>query len=170
MPGSASRSIKFGFVAYKDHHKSDEYVTKPQDLVDEPNIVRFIGTLSANGGGDGPEAVLDGLYDSVYKISWRDRSLRYIFHIADAPGHGTRFTGGSGGDSFPSGCPCGRTIEEISAKMKEKKIRYKLLKIGSYPNIMSAEFKKVIEGFEECELDSAIQLEMKVSGILVRDI
>lgn len=44
------------------------------------------------------------------------------------------------------------------------------MKIGSYPNTMAAEFKKHIEGYEECDLDSAIQLEVKVTGILVRDI
>ncbi len=99
---------------------------------------------------------MDGLYDSVNKTSWRHRSLRYIFHIGDAPPHGTRFTGGSGGDSFPEGCPCKRTIEEIAAKIKLMTIRYKLLKIGSYANIMAAEFKKVIEGFEESELEEPI--------------
>lgn len=45
--------------------------------------------------GDYPEAVLDGLYDAATKISWRDAkhkpSLRYIFHIADAPPHGKEF-------------------------------------------------------------------------------
>ena len=97
---------------------------------------------------------MDGLYDSIHKAGWRDKSLRYIFHIADAPPHGKRYTGGSG-DGFPDGCPCGTDIEELAAAMKEKKIRYKLLKIGTYPNTMASEFKKVIEGYEESELDSA---------------
>jgi len=112
---------------------------------------------------------LDGLYESINNVGWRDKSLRYIFHIADAPPHGKRYTGGTG-DGFPSGCPCGIEIEKLAASIKEKNIRYKLLKIGSYANTMAAEFKKEIEGYEESDLDSAIQLEMKVSEILVRDI
>lgn len=74
--------------------------------------------------------------------------MRYIFHIADAPPHGTIYTGGSG-DGFPSGCPCGFTIEKIAAALKDRKIKYKLLKIGSYPNTMAAVFKKAIEDYEE---------------------
>ena len=97
---------------------------------------------------------MDGLYHSIHSVGWRDKSLRYIFHIADAPPHGKRYTGGSG-DGFPEGCPCGIEIEKLAADMKEKKIRYKLLKIGTYPNTMASEFKKVIEGYEESELDSA---------------
>ena len=54
--------------------------------------------------------------------------------------------------------------------MKTQNIRYKLLKIGSYPNTMAAEFKKHIENFEESDLDSAVQLDIKMSEILVRDI
>ena len=83
------RDLRFGFVAYRDHPPQDDtYVTKTQDLADEETIIKFISSLSAKGGGDGPEAVMDGLYDSIYKMSWNKDSLKYIFHIADAPPHG----------------------------------------------------------------------------------
>ena len=68
-------------------------------------IIRFIDRLSADGGGDGPEAVLDGLYDSINKMSWNVNSLKYIFHIADAPPHGSEYSHSR--DGFPEGCPCG---------------------------------------------------------------
>lgn len=94
--------------------------------------------------------------------------MRYIFHIADAPPHGTLYT--KGDDGFPEGCPCKLTIEGIAVGLKERKIKYKLLKIGSYPNTMAAVFKKVIEDYEEQDLDNAVHLDLKVSGIIVRDI
>jgi hypothetical protein len=56
--------------------------------------------------------VLDGLYDSVYKISWRKDSTKYLFHIADAPPHGKEYN--ASGDGFPAGCPCAITIEKIA--------------------------------------------------------
>ncbi len=99
---------------------------------------------------------MDGLYDSIHKVGWRDKSLRYIFHIADAPPHGREYTGGSSDDGFPLGCPCGITIESLASKLKELKIKYKLLKIGSYPNTMAAVFKSKIEDYEEQDLDSAV--------------
>jgi hypothetical protein len=62
LPSSGDRSIKFGFVAYKDHPPQDPtYVTKFQPLTDEQTVMNFIKSLRASGGGDGPEAVLDGL-------------------------------------------------------------------------------------------------------------
>ena len=55
-------------------------------------IIKFINGLNAQGGGDYPEAVLDGLYEAAKAINWRNSwstpILRYIFHIADAPPHG----------------------------------------------------------------------------------
>ncbi len=45
--------------------------------------------------GDYPEAALDGLHAAATQINWREAkhtpSLRYIFHIADAPPHGKEF-------------------------------------------------------------------------------
>ena len=103
-------------------------------------------------------------------MTWRKDSLRYIFHIADAPPHGKEYTGSTGGDGFPGGCPCGISIDSLAGALKEKNIRYKLLKIGSGPNIMASIFKSKISDYEESDLDSAVQLEMKVSDILVKDI
>jgi len=96
--------------------------------------------------------VLDGL-DDVCKLPWRKDSAKYVFHIADAPPHGRQYV--SGGDTYPDGCPCGKTIETISTKLKAQNIKYKLLKIGTYPEKMAEIFKKKIEDFEECELKSA---------------
>lgn len=82
--------------------------------------------------------------------------MKYIFHIADAPPHGQIYTGRSSDDGFPKGCPCGIKIETLAAGLKANCIRYKLMKIGSYPNTMASIFKKHIEDYEEIDLDSAI--------------
>lgn len=44
------------------------------------------------------------------------------------------------------------------------------MKIGSYANNMASIFKSKIANYEESDLDSAIQLEVKVTDIIVRDI
>jgi hypothetical protein len=101
---------------------------------------------------------------------WREAgTLKYIIHIADSPPHG-RLYSGSSDDHWPSGCPCGRTIEHISSRLNEKNIRYKLMKIGSYPNAMSAVFRNFITYFEESDLDGALDLSTKFLGILSRDL
>lgn len=61
--GDDPNRVKFGFVAYRDH--GDEYVTKVRDLTNGNEVLGFINGLVANGGGDGPEAVIDGVYSAV---------------------------------------------------------------------------------------------------------
>ncbi len=45
--------------------------------------------MKADGGGDPPEAVLDGMQKAA-NLNWLtgDNSLRYIIHLFDAPPHG----------------------------------------------------------------------------------
>lgn len=61
--GDDPNRVKFGFVAYRDH--SDDYVTRVRDLTNENEILAFINSLVASGGGDTPEAVIDGVYSAV---------------------------------------------------------------------------------------------------------
>ena len=152
-----SKNFRFGFVGYRDHPPEDcTYVTVIKNLTDQDTMLKYISTVTASGGGDGPEAVLDGLYDSANKISWRKESCKFVIHIADAPPHGKQYV--SSGDGFPGGCPCGYTIENIAATFKSKNIRYKLMKIGSYPNQMAEVFKRHFHDYDCTELTSAVHL------------
>ena len=65
--------------------------------------------MEAIGGGDPPEAVLDGMY-SICDLNWSidKATLKYVFHIFDAPPHG-RIYSEFNGDRFPDGCPCHKT-------------------------------------------------------------
>lgn len=59
-----------------------------------------LASLSATGGGDGPEAQADGLYDAVH-AQWNPKATKVAVLITDAPPHGI----GEAGDGFPKGCP-----------------------------------------------------------------
>ena len=66
------KDVIFGFVGYRDHlPQNNTFVTTCQNITDEIHILSFISALSASGGGDTQEAVLDGLNDSALKMSWR---------------------------------------------------------------------------------------------------
>ena len=85
--------LRFAVVTYRDHPPQDStYVTKVQDFTDDRAIRNYIQSLDATGGGDFAEAVHDGLLVAARDLSWRNYpmvpSLRYIFHVADAPPHG----------------------------------------------------------------------------------
>ena len=51
--------------------------------------MKFLDKLEAVGGGDPPEAVLDGMA-AASELGWSsgDNTARYIFHLFDAPPHG----------------------------------------------------------------------------------
>lgn len=85
--------VRFAVVTYRDHPPQDSsYVTKIHNFTDNFETIAYVKTLNASGGGDEPEAVHDGLFDSATKLNWAEVPgtpvLRYIFHIADAPPHG----------------------------------------------------------------------------------
>ncbi|MGI1677328.1 MAG: VWA domain-containing protein [Cellvibrionaceae bacterium] len=80
--------IKIGLVAYRD--RGDTYVTKITPLSsDLDSIFAELMDFKAQGGGDGPESVNQGLYDAVANIQWSKRKNAYkvIFLVGDAPPH-----------------------------------------------------------------------------------
>ena len=72
------------------------------------------------GGGDTPEAVMDGLFHGLKKTSWRistdgkTKSKRFLFHGCDAPPHGKEYGSHSSDAKWnENGCPCGVTRQNI---------------------------------------------------------
>eukprot|EP01017_Pseudomicrothorax_dubius_P029526 TRINITY_DN3594_c0_g2_i4.p1 TRINITY_DN3594_c0_g2~~TRINITY_DN3594_c0_g2_i4.p1 ORF type:complete len:146 (+),score=17.29 TRINITY_DN3594_c0_g2_i4:82-519(+) len=84
--------------------------------------IQFIDTITADGGGDGPEAVVDGLNYAVNNLAWDPSSKKFLIHILDAPPHGSEFS--SGFDDYPKGCPCGISYASVLTRMKEQDITY----------------------------------------------
>lgn len=80
--------IKMGLVAYRD--RGDEYVTRVVDLTDDlDSVYATLMDFRAEGGGDEPESVNQGLYDAVHDISWSQDGDAYkvMFLVGDAPPH-----------------------------------------------------------------------------------
>ena len=65
--------------------------------------------MNATGGGDTPEDVQGGLNHAL-KMEWTEGSIRQLFLICDAPGHGKDIC--DGGDSYPKGSPDGHKIQD----------------------------------------------------------
>lgn len=60
---------------------------KSSGFVKSNEATGFLNELSADSGGDYPEAVLDGLNVAV-NLEWRFSSEKILFLIGDAPPHG----------------------------------------------------------------------------------
>jgi len=80
-------SLRVGFVAFKDHGAA--YVTRdfPLSPMTDGNVlkvVRFVGEMSAEGGGDDPEPVDEALAVAT-AMDWRAEAQGQIVVIGDAP-------------------------------------------------------------------------------------
>jgi len=80
-------SLRLALVVYRDH--GDDYVTRTFDFTQTVSVFSaHLAQQSADGGGDYPEAVEEGLVE-LNGLSWRDGNVaRVAFWIADAPSHG----------------------------------------------------------------------------------
>jgi hypothetical protein len=85
LPGRPN--VRYGLVTYRD--RGDAYVTRSADFT--PNVSDFSDSLDmvrADGGGDYPESLNEGLHDALHNVEWRgDDTVKLIFLIADAPPH-----------------------------------------------------------------------------------
>ncbi|MBK9384212.1 MAG: FHA domain-containing protein [Planctomycetes bacterium] len=79
--------VRVGLVTYRDRGK-EEYTTRECPLTRSRYRLRdFIEGVSAGGGDDIPEAVLDGLDAAFRKMDWSSSAFRFVAVIGDAPPH-----------------------------------------------------------------------------------
>lgn len=86
--GKPTPEIRIGLVAFRD--RGDAYLTKVTDLTKD--LDKMYGELLAlrpEGGGDGPEHVLQALVDASEKISWSKdpKTFKVVYLVGDAPAH-----------------------------------------------------------------------------------
>jgi hypothetical protein len=128
-------TLKFSMVIYRDHPPEDTtFVTQVLDFSDSKTALDFLDNARAQGGGDGSEAVLDGLNDAINTVKWREDSEKFLFLALDWPPHGKRFESTS--DNFPNGCPCGYHEKDLLPKIRDMKIDFTIIKIADYINTM----------------------------------
>jgi len=79
-------SPRLAVVAYRD--RGDEYETRGWDLTEDLAEVRsHLWSLSADGGGDGPESLYKALKLAYTTITWRKDSRKVLIVAGDAPPH-----------------------------------------------------------------------------------
>lgn len=79
-------NLRMSIIAYRD--RGDEYVTRVSPLsTDRYAILNFLDSLSAGGGGDIPEGLLDAVETALDDLDWRANSYRILLVVSDAPPH-----------------------------------------------------------------------------------
>jgi hypothetical protein len=79
--------VRFALTIYRDH--GDEFLTRTWNFSsDVKPFISDIADVRADGGGDYPEDVQQGLHDALTKPSWREPgSVKLVFLVGDAPPH-----------------------------------------------------------------------------------
>ena len=111
--------LRIGIVEYRDHPPQDRtFVTREYAFThDLAAVQKDIARLTPDGGGDMPEAVVDGLR-AAGELAWRPHSRRTAVRIGDAPPHGWSLRGSVPEDT----CLCGLTANGATALLEEHRI------------------------------------------------
>lgn len=112
--------LRVAVVEYRDHPPQDHsFVARPHPFEEDLKTVqKVIDRLKPDGGGDGPEAVYDGVA-ACEDLDWRPHACRVAVLIGDAPPHGT----GQAGDGFRDSCPCGLGPAAVTSKLEGRGIK-----------------------------------------------
>jgi hypothetical protein len=139
---SADVDIRIGVVKYRDHPPQDTVLCRVHELADLSSAERAIGKLRPQGGGDGPEAVFDGIVMARKELKWRRHARRLAVLVGDAPPHGV----GCPGDAFAKGCPCGETIESVTAAVEAAGITLYALSLHTWATASFTQLAKFTGG------------------------
>ena len=144
LPSEEVEILKVGLVTYRDHDQEKiSYVSRVNvDLTSDTSLIRReIMNMTTSGGGDEPEAVLDGINEAINNISWREKSFKFIYHVLDAPAHGKELNGGLKDDYKE--CPCGINFRDLLYDLKGKGIDYTIVGLGGHLDKMIDAFSTV---------------------------
>lgn len=145
--------LNYGLVAYRDHDQEGvqgSYVSKILcDLNEDYNVFRkALYDVKCAGGDDTCEAVVDGLQEAVNLISWREDSIKLLYHICGSPCHGTAYNGVKKNkkfDKYPDGCPCGIDMKTCLKSLRGKYIEYNLIGLDEDLKDMANKFSDYIK-------------------------
>ena len=130
------RTLRLGLVTYRDHPPQEaSFVTRVVPLTEDIDAVAVgVRSMRAQGGGDGPEAVTDGL-NELLALDWEEDAARLAVMVGDAPPHGVV----PSGDGFPDGCPCGRHWHTQAESCREMGITVHTVGCAGLTNFPGAE-------------------------------
>lgn len=128
--GEPQPVVRLGVVAYRD--RGDAYVTLMEDLTEDVDrVLRFLGKLTAHGGGDFAEDVRSALHVAVTRMSWDPTSERMIYLLGDAPPQERYTDVPSCLDSARAAVARGITITAIQCVFENEKTRDAFQAIGN---------------------------------------
>jgi hypothetical protein len=83
----ANPDVRYGMTIYRD--RGDLFISRSFDFTpDVSSFTEALREVQAEGGGDYPESLNEGLHQAIHLPEWRvDETVSLLFLIADAPPH-----------------------------------------------------------------------------------
>lgn len=125
--------LKQSLEDLEEHMKDKDELLSRLDFSTGDEAIKFLDSMECTGGGDPAEAVLDGM-NEVTNLKWfkSNSSLKYVFHLFDAPPHGRQYRDSD--DFFPDGCPCELKEETIIKRLNELQVKYVVFPLTQHVN------------------------------------
>ena len=130
--------IRVGFVGYRDYGDNEPMIVIPFQNAQETMLQ--IRPIEPEGGDDCAEDVANGLFRALHMEGWNDADVKIVFHIADAPAHGSAFHDPRVSDRYPRGDPDGLDPRDSVEKMSFLDIHYTFVKIDPSTDTMIEQF------------------------------
>ena len=155
--------LKVAFVGYRDHCDGEDKRIVFLPFTTEISAFKaFVSRIKAGGGGDDAEDVFGGL-EQVGDLKW-SAPTRIVFHVADAPCHGSKFHDGVG-DSYPNGDPRGRRAEDLLNKLEQLQVKYWFAKLNNTTDKMVAMFRSLLKDPDMLQLVTLDSAEELISAV-----
>ena len=170
---------KFAVVGYTDHDPNNgnfpagnpvSIYPSSRNLSDgkADQAANFIANMqTSGGGGNGGEALIDGLAEANKLVFRKDSAKIYIL-VGDEPAHGSEF---SSSTAYPKGCPCGHKWIDLLRFMKTMLVKFLFVKLNE-------DLNKTIDKFQNyygknmivMPLNGVDQFEIKVTDKVISTI
>ena len=137
--------IRLAFVGYRDHNDGPRRIETLNFTKDVQEFENFVGKIRPHSTGipDFTEDVFGGL-EATLNLKWTHHN-QIIFHISDAPQHGSRFHDLSrkNDNFYDVEEPRGLCIERLLACVKSRNLNYYFGRITKHTDKMIQEFEEV---------------------------
>lgn len=78
-------SVRVGVAEYGDNNVDDDWYDAIPLSLDYDSTIDYINNILTTSGGDIPESVYDGIYETIDVMNWSSLARRIIVVIGDAP-------------------------------------------------------------------------------------
>lgn len=137
--------VAMAFVGYKDFCDGEDHFEIFPFSSDISAFQSFVAAVSVRGGGDTPEDVNGGLRAVLDRLNWEPLATKLVFHMADAPPHGSEYSAIKSNDvSIEGSRRNDEPIRQLFQRMMNMEIDYYFGRVNTCTDQMVEVFSRAL--------------------------